>query len=363
MAFANNDGSDLVGGQLPSGTGQSLQLDGSGNLKVAGSFTGSSASTAATGAAVPAQATYIAGNKAGNLTGVSLDASGYLNVNVQAGGGSNASIGTNGAAIPGSSTQIGASDGTNLQQLLVESSTRRNLRTAIYNAANELGIDSNGVLTALLQVVSGTALVADQTNSILRTSLYGKNAVAADTALGLDSSGRVQDNIAQWAGAAPSVNNPVITEDQIRGWINNGQGFSGSTGKLTGVSGTLGLSIFNPNASGKTLIVYSISVIQGQTHFDQINYTTSDPALGTAVTAVNLKAGSGTASVTTCSSANTTVVPAGTLVDATGGLNAQLTQIVTPGHVYIIPANNGIVYYLNSGGANQWNVTFHWVEV
>ena len=97
----------------------------------------------------------------------------------------NASVGTDGSAIPTSSTLIGASDGTNLQQLLVESASNRNLRTAIYNAANELGIDSGGRITALLQAVAGTALGTDQSGTQLKTSTYVKKTTAGDTALTL----------------------------------------------------------------------------------------------------------------------------------------------------------------------------------
>ncbi len=95
----------------------------------------------------------------------------------------NASVGTDGSAIPASSTLIGASDGTNLQQLLVESASNRNLRTAIYNAANELGIDAGGRLTTIMQAVAGTALAADQGNTELRVSTYIKTSTAGDTAL------------------------------------------------------------------------------------------------------------------------------------------------------------------------------------
>jgi hypothetical protein len=97
----------------------------------------------------------------------------------------NPSIGADGSAIPASSTLIGASDGTNLQQLLVESASNRNLRAAIYNATNELGIDAGGRLTVILQAVAGTALTADQSNSELRVSNYVKTTTAGDTALTL----------------------------------------------------------------------------------------------------------------------------------------------------------------------------------
>ncbi len=62
-----------------------------GALNISGSITATNPSVSATAAGVPAQATYIGGNKSGTLTGVSLDGSGYLNVNVQAGG-ANASV-------------------------------------------------------------------------------------------------------------------------------------------------------------------------------------------------------------------------------------------------------------------------------
>ncbi len=51
--------------------------------------------------------------------------------------------------------------------------------------------------------------------------------------LSLDSAGNLK--VAQ--GGNP-VTNPAITEDQIRAWIANGQGFSASTGMLNSASGT-----------------------------------------------------------------------------------------------------------------------------
>ncbi len=39
IGFISSDGSSLVGGQLPSGMGEALQLDASGNLKVSGAGT------------------------------------------------------------------------------------------------------------------------------------------------------------------------------------------------------------------------------------------------------------------------------------------------------------------------------------
>ncbi len=171
-------------------------------------------------------------------------------------------------------------------------------------------------------------------------------------------------NLNQVNGTAHSVNNPVITEDQLRAWIMNGQGFTVTTGKLTAGSAiTGGLSVFNPNASGKTLIILSLSYIIGNNSFNQVNLTTSDPALGTGVSATNNKAGSATASVTSCSSANTTVTPAGTLSMSIGSASNTSTQAFTNGNVLIVPPNNGVAFYSNLSGTNSWAVALTWVEI
>jgi hypothetical protein len=70
--------------------------------------------------------------------------SGTVTANAGTGSFNNASVGATGSAAPGSSTQLGATDGTNLQALQVESAANRNLRTAIYNGAVELALDSIG---------------------------------------------------------------------------------------------------------------------------------------------------------------------------------------------------------------------------
>lgn len=47
--------------------------------------------------------------------------------------------------------------------------------------------------SAMIQATSGVALQADQTNTILKTSLYGKSTTAADTPIKVNSLGEVQN--------------------------------------------------------------------------------------------------------------------------------------------------------------------------
>ncbi len=223
---------------------------------------------------------------------------------------------------------------------------------------NKLAVDSSGKIGVnnfpATQPVSGTVSVGNfpATQPVSGTISVG-NFPATQSI-----------NLSQVNGAAHSVNNPVITEDQFRAWMLNGQGFSATTGKLTAGSAiTGGISVFNPNASGKTLVLLSLSYIIGNNSFNQVNLTTSDPALGTSVSATNNKAGSATASVTSCSSANTTVTPAGTLCMSIGSASNTYTQVLTNGNLLIVPPNNGIAFYSNLSGTNSWAATLTWIEI
>lgn len=89
-------------------------------------------------------------------------------INTSSGGSStNASVGTSGSAIPTSSTLLGASDGTNLQPLLVESSSNKNVRMALYNAANEALIDAAGNQYMRGNFAETTGLSAGALNALL----------------------------------------------------------------------------------------------------------------------------------------------------------------------------------------------------
>lgn len=164
--------------------------------------------------------------------------------------------------------------------------------------------------------------------------------------------------------AVGSISVPFTTQEQIRALINNGQGFTAITGKLTAPSAiTGGLSVFNPNNSGKTLVIYAIKYMIGNNCFNQVNYTTSDPALGSPVMPINMKAGNGTTSVATCSYANTTLTPAGTIADMSGSASNVQTQVLTGNAYYMVPANNGICFYTNLSAANTWFVSISWLEI
>lgn len=110
-----------------------------------------------TGSPVPADADYIGGkNGSGNLTGVSVDNSGNVNVNVVSGGGSNASVGSIGATAPTSATEIGGPDASgNLRAPTVSVKTNSNAMTVQIVDANGTQITTFGSSTVIAN--QGTA--------------------------------------------------------------------------------------------------------------------------------------------------------------------------------------------------------------
>jgi hypothetical protein len=179
--------------------------------------------------------------------------------------------------------------------------------------------------------------------------------------LGLDAAG----NLKVTSGGNP-VTNPTLTSDQIRAWIANGQGFSASTGILNSASGTnnYALSIFNPNTSGKNILIYSIQVANGSGGTTAIlQRVTADPAF-TAVTPLNAKlGGSASAIAGHVSQATSNQTLSGTY-DQVITIASTTMELLTNGAVILLPngSNNGLVAYIQTYSAAINSILMRWVE-
>jgi hypothetical protein len=329
--FTNFDGSALIGAVNPAGNGQALKVDGSGNLMVT--------SSGGAGSTVNVADPTTPANK------IKVNADGSINVN------------------PSSSSSSSAiNDGTTTSQ------------KASVDASGNLQVKLGQALPTGSNVI-GTVQLADGTTSTQK--------------LAIDSSGRLtlvpnqSINIAQIAGAAPSasnalptanyiggsavsVSNPYPSADQIRLWTQNGQGFSCTTGKQTAAGAiTAGFAIFNPNASGKTILIFAIEVMIGNTSFSSLNFVSgSDPAFGTSMTAANRRNGSATSSVASLSYANSNQsTPPGTTNNTICGASNTAIQGLQNGDVIFLNANTGIAFLPNLSAANSWCVSAQWLEI
>ena len=156
----------------------------------------------------------------------------------------------------------------------------------------------------------------------------------------------------------------------IRDRIRNGQGFSTSTDLITGANTAYyAMSIFNPSSAKNVLITRFAAVIQAaSTNFDAF-LSTADPAFATALTPLNLKAGSATASVAsvtaTPGSANIGSLPASKKFRETVTPAGAECDILKNGTVILLPAGsaNGVSLYLYNPGANdKFSFFADWIE-
>jgi hypothetical protein len=190
----------------------------------------------------------------------------------------------------------------------------------------------------------------------------GLTPTGSGLALQMDASGNLKTTATMGASAIT----PLITQDQIRTWIANGQGFTGTTGKqnAAAAAATFGLSVFNPVGSGKTVLLFSLKVLfAGSNTTHVVTLTTSDPALGNAGVVTNNKAGNATTSVasTTFATANQTI--AGTTHDYVQTAQNGTLEVFTNGDVVLLMPGNGLTFWMNitTAGGN-WGVTASWVE-
>jgi len=142
------------------------------------------------------------GVSAGNVT-VTAHAVPVSAVNVSAGsGGAGGTSSSFGSAFPGTGTAIGASDGTNMQGLQVESSSNKNLRTAIYSGANEATVTAGNALSTSLTQIGTTTIVTGGASGLL--------AVGGPVASGASNA----DNPVK-AGAVFNTTQPTVTNGQV----------------------------------------------------------------------------------------------------------------------------------------------------
>jgi hypothetical protein len=157
-------------------------------------------------------------------------------------------------------------------------------------------------------------------------------------------------------------------QDLVRGAIANGQGFSATIGLFTSGAGTnnYGLSIFNPNNSGKNILIYSVQAANGSGGATALlQLVTSNPAFSQQVAPINQLAG-GPASVlpaTDVTWANSNQSLSGSF-EQVATLASGTLELLTNGAAILLPngSNNGLAAYLQTYAAGINSLLARWIE-
>lgn len=257
---------------------------------------------------------------------------------------------------------------SNQSAIPVTASAGTNLNTSA------LALETGGNLATLAGVVSASKAAVKSAAGDVADLAHGQATMVNSVPVVIASNQTaVANNITQVAGATLSGTNPLITEAMVQNLIRNAQGYQATTGRLvtaTNANLQMGMSLFNPIGSGKSIMITSAKATCQNASAVTVQNTTTDPAYATTITATNLKLG-GTASVLTssltsaASGATAGIATSGSVYDATYVAATSFVELLANGNVIILPAGaaNGISMFVTvTTAGNAWSFTFRWIE-
>lgn len=187
-------------------------------------------------------------------------------------------------------------------------------------------------------------------------------------AFATDSNGNLNTNLL--AGGNPlAPTNPAIVEMNLQTWTRNAQVCSATTTRLlASAAQNCGASVFNPATSGKNILIFSIKMgLNNNLIAGQVTLTTADPAFGTAMNCLNMKAG-GPASVLVAANSlsyvNGAATQSGTVFDFFQAPAGDFREALLNNKVILLPAGsaNGVALFPSIPASGYWVVTITYVE-
>lgn len=176
-----------------------------------------------------------------------------------------------------------------------------------------------------------------------------------------------QEAVVYSANNPAGAGNPVITEEQIRAYILNGQGFTAYINGNVTAAQAAAVSLYFSNPS-KNILIYRISTAAATAGSNcKLAKSSSDFALGAGgAVATNLNLNSGTTSIATVSS-SITASSSGTIFDYTLLPSDIETEILANSEVVYIPAgtyNIAFAAFCDLVGSNGAGfVSISWLEI
>jgi hypothetical protein len=377
----NADGSGLMGGLNPQGSGQAFQVDGNGHLlTVPGS---SAALDGAANVSLTPDVPYLYNNGAPGNNNFDrlreLQGKGIIFNSISAG----ATVGSTSLTLSAVSGLVAGAPillvGGGVVEVVyastsyVPGSNPVTLQTAQVYAGHtgafwDIYAPQGPLLNGLL--ATGIAPVANVVIDPNAGNYYIGRAASQD---GCSGSNIPLASPALFNGSsldrAVGINGVTSVQDWTRQLTLQGHAYTAHNGLQTSATGTndYPLSIFNPSASGKTILIYSLRIMAATAVANSITarlkFTTTDPAYSSSATVSNLKAGvSASAIAASCTyvTANTTPVAPFAQIDSANGP----FELLQNEQIIVLPAGaaNGITLLLETYAAGSYSISAKYVE-
>lgn len=379
--FMNADGSGLMGGLNPQGSGQALQVDSYGNLKTA---SGSSAALdGGANVSLTPEVLYLYNNGAPGNNNFDrkreLQGKGILFNDVLAG----ATVGSTSLTLSAVTGLVAAAPillvGGGVVEIVYASSSYvpgsnpvtlqtgqvyANHTGAFWDVYAPQGPLLNGLLATGIEPVANVIIDPNAGNYYIgraasQDGCSGSNIPLASPALFNGSS----------LDRAIGVNGVASVQSWVRQLALQGHAYSAHNGLQTSATGTndYPLSIFNPAASGKSILIYSIRAMAASAVSSSITarlkFTTTDPAYGSAATVSNQKAGGAASSIASnCTFVTTNTAP--TSPSAQVEIANGPLELLQNDQIIVLPAgsSNGITLLLETYAAGAYSIGVKYVE-
>lgn len=174
---------------------------------------------------------------------------------------------------------------------------------------------------------------------------------------------------------AGNTANPVAIANQLQTAILLGKGYVATTGMLATATNSnlvMGMCVWNPANSGKSLYIYSIKWTSASTSTNStLKYAvvTANPAYATTITPAPLQVGSSTTSITTvtsaANSATASITVTGTVHDIMYVNSKGTFEYLTGVEGVYLPNGTAAgltVYGTVATAGDTWGATVRWIE-
>jgi hypothetical protein len=161
------------------------------------------------------------------------------------------------------------------------------------------------------------------------------------------------------------INGSLLVQPWNQAMNANGSAFMASNGLLNAVAGNYPLAVFNPAASGKNVLIYSIRISTGTGSSNGfLQVVTTNPAYGSAAVVTNKRLGSVASAIATDCTFTGTSQTLNAPYAKVELLTTYPAELLSNGCAILLPSGSatGLVAWITTFSGGYSSITVEWIE-